>query len=181
MIVADLSLPGLKLIKPKVFHDPRGFFFESFRKEYFEKEGIQCPFVQDNVAYSCKDTLRGMHFQSTPGQDKLVYVLQGRIFDVAVDIRPSSPTFGKWQGVILDDAEREQLFVPIGFAHGYCVLSETALVIYKVSNVYNPATECGFKFDDPMIGIEWPVKNPLLSERDKANPTFSELFMEVMP
>ena len=136
MEVVELSLKGLKLIKPKVFKDSRGFFLESYNEATYQEAGIDASFVQDNHSFSQKNTVRGMHFQTIPGQAKLLRVSQGEIFDVAVDIRPDSPTFGKWEGVILNSTNHHQLFVPIGFAHGFCVLSEEAHVMYKVSSLY---------------------------------------------
>lgn len=175
MQVENLRLKGLKLIKPKVFRDQRGFFLETFSQPAYEQIGISCGFVQDNHSFSSKGCVRGMHFQTTPGQAKLVRVASGRIFDVAVDIRKDSPTFGQWQGVILDDQEHEQFFVPVGFAHGFCVLSDYAHVMYKVSSVYQPATEKGFRWNDPDIDIQWPIKDPLVSDRDEKSPLFKEL------
>lgn len=175
MQITDLNLAGLKLIKPKVFSDSRGFFMESFQQSLLEAAGLPAYFPQDNHSYSQKDCIRGMHFQSTPGQAKLIRVAVGKIFDVAVDIRPDSPTFGQWEGVILDDESHCQLFIPVGFAHGFCVLSEEAHVMYKVTSPYDPKTEKGFRFDDPEINIQWPTENPLFSERDQKAPFFSEL------
>lgn len=166
MEVIDLKLSGLKLLKPRVFRDDRGFFFESYRKDAYRELGIDCEFVQDNHSRSVKGTLRGLHYQSSPGQAKLLRVATGRIFDVALDIRPESPTFGQWRGVQLDAEDHCQIFVPVGFAHGFCVLSDVCDVLYKVSNNYDPKTECTLKWDDPTIGIAWPVENPLLSARD---------------
>lgn len=168
MEVVDLELPGLKLLKPRVFRDDRGFFLETYRKENYRAVGIDCEFVQDNHSRSVKGTLRGLHYQSSPGQAKLLRVASGRIFDVAVDIRPGSATFGRWHAVTLDAEDHNQYFIPVGFAHGFCVLSETADVVYKVSNPFDLATECTLKWDDPSVGITWPVDAPLLSERDKA-------------
>ena len=175
MEVIDLKLSGLKLIKPKVFRDNRGFFLESYSHDVYEKAGINHPFLQDNHSYSQKDCIRGMHFQTTPGQAKLVRVAEGSIFDVAVDIRKNSPTFGQWQTVILDGENHYQLYVPVGFAHGFCVLSDVAHVLYKVSTPYNPQTEKGFRWDDPQVNIPWPVHNPIISARDKNSPLFNEL------
>lgn len=172
MQVEDLSLPGLKLIRPRVFRDPRGFFFESYHEPRFRAAGIDCVFVQDNHSRSVKDTLRGLHYQSSPGQAKLLRVTSGRIFDVAVDIRPDSPTFGKWEGAYLDAEEHAQLFIPIGFAHGFCVTSDTADVCYKVTSVYDAATECSIRWNDPDIGVTWPTSTPLLSPRDIDAETF---------
>ncbi len=176
MEVVELHLKGLKLIKPKVFKDTRGFFLETYNQTTYHAAGIIEEFVQDNHSFSKKGTIRGMHFQSTPGQAKLIRVPIGTIFDVAVDIRPQSPTFKQWQGVILNGEEHHQLFIPIGFAHGFCVLSDEAHVIYKVSSLYDPKTEVGFRWNDPSIGIEWPIDPPITSERDQHSPTFGELF-----
>lgn len=175
MQVTHLHLSGLKLIIPKIFCDDRGFFFESYSKDVYEQMGISTPFVQDNASFSKQRTIRALHYQSFPGQAKLISCVQGKIWDVAVDIRPDSPTFGKWEGVELDDQTHKQLFIPIGFAHGYCVLSDTALVHYKVSSVYNPKTECSIRWNDPSFGIHWPVHDPILSLRDQQSPFFSEV------
>ena len=153
--------------------DARGFFFESYHEPRYREAGIDCNFVQDNHARSVRGTLRGLHFQSHPGQAKLLRVASGRIFDVAVDIRPDSPTFGRWSGVYLDAEDHTQFFVPVGFAHGYCVVSDVADVLYKTSNVYDPATETGFAWNDPEVGVEWPVDAPLLSERDLRAESFA--------
>ena len=176
MEIIDLSLPGLKLVRLKSFEDERGYFKESYRMPLYLDHGIECRFVQDNLSFSKKNVVRGMHFQSSPGQAKLVSALHGKIYDVAVDIRPDSPYFGKWEGVVLDSAKHEQLFVPIGFAHGFCVLSdEGAYVQYKVSSVYDPVTERTFRYNDPHVGIVWPVATPLLSSRDLEAPDLKDL------
>ncbi len=172
---SEETLEGLVLVTPNLFQDERGFFLETFNEKLYRDLGIDCSFVQDNHSYSQKGTLRGLHFQSSPGQDKLIRCAQGEIYDVAVDIRPESPTFGKWYGVILDSEKHQQLFIPKGFAHGFCVLSESAHVLYKVSSLYDPKTECGFRWDDPNVAVEWPIENPLVSERDKNAPFFDEL------
>ena len=177
MEIIDLSLPGLKLIRLNVFDDERGFFKECYRKPRYNEYGIECEFVQDNLSYSKKDVIRGMHFQTEPGQAKLVSVLQGEIFDVAVDLRPDSPYFGKWEGVRLSAENHEQLFIPIGFAHGFCVMSgQGAHVHYKVSSVYDHVTERTFRYDDPHVKIEWPTKTPVISARDQTSPYFREIF-----
>lgn len=175
MEVIELKMPGLKLIKPKVFRDGRGFFLESYSYPLYQKMGIEETFQQDNHSYSQKGCIRGLHFQSYPGQAKLVRVPLGKIFDVVVDMRPLSPTYKEWEGVILDDQEHHQLFIPNGFAHGFCVLSDEAHVLYKVTNPYNPQTEKGFRWDDPTINIQWPEVNPRLSDRDLNAPYFKEL------
>jgi dTDP-4-dehydrorhamnose 3,5-epimerase len=175
MIVENLPLEGLKLIRPKVFRDSRGFFFEPYSEPRYREAGIDCTFVQDNHARSARGTLRGLHFQSHPGQAKLVRAAAGRIFDVAVDIRPESPTFGRWHGVYLDGDDHAQIFVPIGFAHGYCVMSDFAEVLYKTSAVYDARTETGFAWNDPDVGVAWPIEEPLLSERDVRAESFAAL------
>lgn len=176
MRVVDLRLKGLKLIEPRVFSDERGFFFESYRELLYVQEGIDVRFVQDNLSSSCAGTLRGLHYQSYPGQAKLVTVLSGAVWDVAVDIRPDSPTFGQWEAVQLDDRSKKQLFIPVGFAHGYCVLSEHALFSYKVSAPYDPPQEKSIRWNDPVLGIDWPIGEPRLSARDQTSPFFREVF-----
>jgi len=171
--VKDLELAGLKLIKPAVFGDSRGFFLESYHEARYQAAGIREVFVQDNHSRSVKGTLRGLHYQSSPGQAKLIRVTLGRIFDVAVDIRPGSSTFGKWAGLELDDQKHEQLFIPIGFAHGFCVLSDVAEVQYKCSALYDAKTESSIDYKDPEIGVDWPVKEPLLSARDQTAESFA--------
>ena len=173
MEVRTLRLSGLKLIFPKIFPDERGFFYESFKLPLFDSLGLP-PFVQDNVSFSKKGVIRALHYQRKPGQAKLISCLQGKIFDVAVDIRPGSPTFGQWEGVLLDDQTRAHLYIPVGFAHGFAVLSETALVQYKVSALYDPAEEKSIRWNDPAIGVDWPIKNPLLAPRDAASPWLCE-------
>jgi dTDP-4-dehydrorhamnose 3,5-epimerase len=169
-----IELPlGLKLIRPATFKDNRGFFLQSYQAAAYVAAGIDAEFTQDNHSRSVRGTLRGLHYQSHPGQAKLVRVGRGRIFDVAVDIRPDSPTFGQWHGVYLDDTEHAQLFVPVGFAHGFCVVSDIADVMYKVSTPYNAETECGLRYNDPEFGIEWPVDEPLLSARDQQTESFA--------
>ncbi len=175
MHIVELPFQGLKLIKPQVFHDERGFFMESYRQPLYEEGGIDCAFVQDNHSFSKRGTIRGMHFQQAPGQAKLISVGVGEIYDVVVDMRPSSSTFGKWFGIALDAKQHEQLFVPIGFAHGFCVLSEEAHVFYKISSVFDPKQERGFRFDDPEIGIEWPIPAAFVSQRDRNSPFFREV------
>lgn len=170
-------LNGLVLLVPRVFGDDRGFFLETFRADTYRDFGIDTTFIQDNHSRSVHGTLRGLHFQTHPGQAKLVRCARGAIRDVVVDIRPDSPTFGEHEAFDLDDREHRQLFVPIGFAHGFCVTSDEADVIYKVSSCYDPSTEAGIAWDDPAIGIEWPVDDPIVSQRDRSNPTLAE-FLE---
>lgn len=171
----ETGLEGLVLIEPQVFGDERGFFVETFSQDAWREMGVEADFVQHNHSRSSAGTLRGLHFQTSPGQAKLLRCPRGKIFDVAVDLRSDSPTYGKWEGYILDDEKHHQLFVPVGFAHGFCVLSEVADVTYLVSSVYDPETEAGIRWDDPEVGVEWPVAEPLLSLRDVEAPTLSEV------
>jgi len=171
----ETGLEGLVLIEPQVFGDERGFFVETFSQDAWREMGVEADFVQHNHSRSSAGTLRGLHFQTSPGQAKLLRCPRGKIFDVAVDLRSDSPTYGKWEGYILDDEKHHQLFVPVGFAHGFCVLSEVADVTYLVSSVYDPETEAGIRWDDPEVGVEWPVAEPLLSQRDVEAPTLSEV------
>jgi dTDP-4-dehydrorhamnose 3,5-epimerase len=162
------------LVEPTVHGDARGFFQETYRKQAFAELGVHDDFVQDNHSRSGRGVLRGMHFQ--PGQAKLVRCPRGAILDVVVDIRPGSAGFGRWEGFRLDDATHLELYVPDGFAHGFCVLSELADVVYKVSSYYDPAAESGFRFDDPEVAIAWPGDLELkVSERDRTAPLLSEL------
>ena len=168
MNIETTDLPGVLIITPRVFKDVRGFFFESYNAEQVKARGIDTVFVQDNHSQSTRGTLRGLHFQLPPmAQDKLVRCARGTIWDVAVDIRAGSPTFGRWVGVELSAENFRQLLVPIGFAHGFCVLSDEAEVLYKTSAVYSAAHERGIAWDDPAIGIAWPLAEPLLSDRDR--------------
>jgi len=169
-----LSLEGLQLLTPRVFGDERGWFYEPWNQDTFAKLGITTPFLQDNHSRSIRNTLRGLHYQSTPGQAKLVRCTQGIIWDVAVDLRPQSSTFGKWQSVTLDANNKQMLFIPVGFAHGFCVLSDWAEVQYKTSNIYNAATECGIAWNDPDLQVAWPIEAPLLSVRDQSNVSFAQ-------
>lgn len=175
MKVTETSLPGVWLVEPKVFGDERGFFFETYRAERYAEAGISGPFVQDNMSFSQRGTLRGLHFQNPKAQGKLVYVPQGEAFDVAVDVRVGSPTFGRWTGVTLSGENKRQLYVPEGFAHGFCVVSETALYAYKCTDVYDPAAEVCVRWNDPDIGIEWPADEPLLSPKDAAAPRLGDI------
>jgi dTDP-4-dehydrorhamnose 3,5-epimerase len=170
----ESHLDGLVFLEPKAFTDERGFFLESYNRRMYGDLGIDSDFVQDNHSRSVRHTIRGLHYQVGRGQDKLVRVARGHIWDVAVDIRPASPTFGRWEAFELDDVAHRQLFVPVGFAHGFCVLSESADVCYKVSAYYDPSTERGIAWDDPTIAITWPAVEPRLSERDMRNPTLTD-------
>jgi dTDP-4-dehydrorhamnose 3,5-epimerase len=170
------SLAGLLHIEPAVHGDHRGFFAETFRADAWTDAGIDVAFVQDNHSRSHRGTLRGLHFQTAPGQAKLVRCARGAIFDVVVDLRRGSPTFGGWEGFVLDDESMRQLFLPIGFAHGFCVTSEVADVVYKCSSYYDSATEAGIAYDDPAIGIEWPTGvEPIVSERDTTAPRLADV------
>ena len=174
MQVSKTPIDGLLTIKPKIFADPRGMFYEVYSENRYEEHGIPC-FVQDNHSVSKKGVLRGLHYQVNPGQGKLVRVTRGEVFDVAVDIRKQSPTYGKWWGLSLSETNNFQLYIPIGFAHGFCVLSESAEVLYKCSDYYSPENEHGILWNDPDLAIDWPVKDPILSEKDAVYPLFSEL------
>lgn len=170
------AIPAVIRIEPKVFTDDRGFFLESYHRDRFVAAGIDCEFTQDNHSRSIRGTLRGLHYQSAPGQAKLVRVVRGRVWDVAVDIRPGSSTFGQWVAAELSEGNRHMLFVPVGFAHGFVVLSEVADVLYKCSHIYVAETEAGIAWNDPDIAIPWPIAAPLLSARDAANPTLRAAF-----
>jgi dTDP-4-dehydrorhamnose 3,5-epimerase len=166
MNVITTELEGVLIIEPQAFGDDRGFFMEIFQKQRYRGAGIETEFVQDNISHSMRNTLRGLHYQHPHDQAKLVQVLQGEVYDVAVDIRQGSPTFGRWVGVNLSAENRRQFFLPAGFAHGFCVLSTTALFLYKCSDFYAPEAEGGICWNDPDLDISWPVKTPILSERD---------------
>jgi dTDP-4-dehydrorhamnose 3,5-epimerase len=169
-------LPEVVLIKPRVFGDARGFFFESWHEERFSAAGIALPFVQDNHSHSTRHTLRGLHYQILQPQGKLVRVTRGEVFDVAVDIRRSSPRFGQWVGVVLSDANRHMLWAPPGFAHGYLALSDEIDFVYKCTNYYAPEHERAIRWDDPDLGIRWPLPAdvaPILSGKDAVAPLFS--------
>ncbi len=181
MNIITTSLEGVLIIEPMVFKDNRGFFLETYNQNKYQKAGINRCFVQDNLSYSVNGTLRGLHFQIRHPQAKLVQVITGEIFDVAVDIRKGSSTFGKWTGVILSEHNKRQLFIPEGFAHGFCVLSNTAHFLYKCSDFYAPDDEGGIIWSDPNIGIEWPVKDTLISGKDKYYPCLCELLDEQLP
>ena len=181
MKVLSTSLKGMLLIEPSVFEDKRGFFMETYQKETYKELGIDSNFVQDNLSYSVRGTLRGLHYQLPHAQAKLVQVIKGEIFDVTVDIRRDSPTFGKWTGVHLSDENRRQLYIPGGFAHGFCVLSETAIFTYKCSDFYTPDSERGILWSDPDIGVDWPVENPVLSGKDRNYHYLTDVPPEYLP
>ena len=169
------KLDGVVLIEPAVHGDSRGFFLETYAREEWQGLGVDAEFVQQNHSRSSRGTLRGLHFQTSPGQAKLLRCARGEILDVVVDLRRDSATYGQWEAHVLDDSKHHQLFVPIGFAHGFVVLSEVADVCYQVSSLYDPETEMGIAWDDPEIGVDWQVADPLLSERDKTAPQLGEI------
>lgn len=168
--VRKTDLPGVLLITPAVFRDDRGFFLESFNEADFAHVGVDAHFVQDNHSRSAKGVLRGLHYQLHHPQGKLVRVVRGKIFDVAADIRPESPTFGKWVGATLDDREMTAIWIPPGFAHGFCALSDDADVTYKCTDFYAPGDEAGVLWNDPLLGIKWPVENPIINAKDRSYP-----------
>lgn len=174
--VTETGIEGLKIIEPKVFGDSRGYFCETYNRNDFVEAGMDYDFVQDNQSKSTRNVLRGLHFQKSHPQAKLVRVLEGEVFDVAVDLRKGSSTFGKWYGAILSGENMKQFMIPRGFAHGFVVLSETAVFCYKCDDFYHPEDEGGIMWNDPEIGIEWPFEGePNLSEKDKKHPNFRDL------
>jgi dTDP-4-dehydrorhamnose 3,5-epimerase len=175
------ALPGVIEIVADVFTDSRGFLMETYQQKRYTDSGIRCTFVQDNLSQSTRHTLRGLHFQHPHSQAKLVQALQGEIFDVVVDVRRGSPCFGRWLGTLLSEQNKRQLSVPEGFAHGFCVLSETALVHYKCTDFYAPECEGGILWSDPALNIRWPVENPVISEKDSRYPFLRDLPVEHLP
>jgi dTDP-4-dehydrorhamnose 3,5-epimerase len=181
MNVIETDLPGVLIVEPNVFGDERGFFMESWNGRRYEEAGLPGRFVQDNLSYSARGVLRGLHFQNPRLQGKLVSVLQGEVFDVAVDIRVGSPTFGRWTGTALSAENRRQFYVPEGFAHGFLVTSEATLFFYKCTDYYAPSAEGAILWNDPDIGIEWPTDAPILSERDRTAPRLREVPEDILP
>lgn len=181
MRITRTELEGVLIIEPKVHEDARGFFVESFRANRYADAGIEGTFVQDNHSRSSRGVLRGLHFQLEHPQGKLVSVISGAIFDVAVDIRRGSPTFGQWTGTRLDDQRHGQLYVPPGFAHGYCVLSDTADFVYKCTDYYHGEDDRGIAWNDPDLGIDWPIDDPVLSERDQQHRRLCDMKPEELP
>lgn len=175
MRASRLELEGLTAIEPIVHADSRGHFYESYHREKFRELGLDLDFVQDNQSRSSRGVLRGLHAQLRQPQGKLVRALAGEIFDVAVDLRPTSATFGRWDSIVLSEDNKLLLWVPPGFAHGFCVLSEVAVVSYKCTAIYDPQDEIGIRWDDRDLAIDWPLENPILSEKDLALPTLAEL------
>jgi len=178
MNVIETKLAGVVIIEPKVFGDRRGFFMETWNQARYAEAGLPVKFVQDNLSYSTKGVLRGLHYQKPGSQGKLVYVLQGEVFDVAVDIRVGSPTFGQWVGVTLSSENKRQFYVPEGFAHGFCVTSDTALFAYKCTDFYNPEAEGGIIWNDPDIAIQWPISQPILSQKDMKHARLRDIRAE---
>lgn len=177
MKVTDTGFPGLKIIEPKIFADPRGYFFESYNLEKFMNAEIEIPFVQDNQSKSQYGVIRGLHYQNNPhAQTKLMRVLQGKIYDVAVDLRRDSPTFGKWYGMELSDENKMQMLIPKGYAHGFSVLTESAIVLYKCDELYQPQSEAGILYNDSFLNIDWkiPPGKEMISEKDKNLKVYNE-------
>ena len=175
MEVKRTPLPGLLLIEPKTFSDDRGYFLETWNKARYEQAGVLGDFCQDNMSFSKKGVLRGLHLQNPNAQAKLISVAEGEVYDVVVDIRLGSPSFGKWFGIVLSAEKKNQLYVPMGFAHGFCVLSETAICTYKCTDYYNPKNEITLQWNDAAIGINWPVANPELSPKDRAGLALKQI------
>jgi len=173
--ISSMSLPEVLLIEPNRFGDARGYFLETYHQERYAAAGIQLDFVQDNLSRSVRGILRGLHLQHPNDQGKLVYVLAGEVFDAAVDVRVGSPNFGKWTGALLSSEDHRQLWIPPGFAHGFCVTSETALFAYKCTALYSVADELGVAWNDPAIAIPWPVAEPQLSGKDKGLPHLADI------
>jgi dTDP-4-dehydrorhamnose 3,5-epimerase len=175
MKVSKAGLDGVLIIEPKVFRDSRGVFYESYSGIKYEEHGIPNHFVQDNHSVSTQGTVRGLHYQVNPGQAKLVRVARGEVLDVVVDIRKDSPTRGKWWGTRLSEMNYLQLYIPVGFAHGFCVLSESAEFLYKCSDDYSPENERGIIWNDPDLAIDWPAEQPILSKKDQTHPRFRDI------
>ncbi|MGR6723405.1 dTDP-4-dehydrorhamnose 3,5-epimerase [Aeromonas veronii] len=175
MNVIKTKITDLLIIEPKVFGDERGFFYETYQEARYKAAGVTADFVQDNRSRSTQNVLRGLHFQKTKPQGKLVTVTHGRVFDVAVDLRPDSPTFGQHESVLLTGKNKIQFYIPPGFAHGFCVLSELADFQYKCTDYYDPSDESGLLWNDASLNIQWPIDNPLLSEKDKLQPELAAI------
>ena len=175
----EMELKGVILVEPEVFQDRRGHFLETYHEKKYAEAGIPGPFIQDNFSRSVRDTLRGLHYQLKHVQGKLVMVVEGTVFDVSVDIRKGSPTFGKWVGIELSAENKRQLYIPPGFAHGFCVISDVAGVLYKCTRFYTPKDERGIIWNDRTLGIRWPVQQPLLSPKDEAYKTLASMASEL--
>ncbi len=181
MKVERAGIPDVLIIEPSVFGDARGFFMESYSRDRYAEAGLPSEFVQDNVSLSARGILRGLHLQHPNDQGKLCQVLDGEVFDVAVDVRVGSPTFGRWEGVTLSSDNKRQIYIPPGFAHGFCVLSERALFSYKCTDFYSQPSELGVAWDDPDVGIAWPIEAPQLSGKDAENPRLRDISKESLP
>jgi dTDP-4-dehydrorhamnose 3,5-epimerase len=181
MKVIRTELEEVLILEPNSFSDKRGYFMETYHRERYEQLGIRTSFVQDNLSYSVKGTLRGLHYQYPHSQAKLVQVIRGEVFDVAVDIRLKSRSFGKWVSVVLSEENKRQLYVPEGFAHGFCVLSDGALVHYKCTDFYSPESEVGVLWSDHKLQISWPVKTPVISEKDNSYPLLADVPKSRLP
>ncbi len=179
--VEKSEIPEIKIITPKIYEDDRGYFFETYNENNFKKLGLPTKFLQDNQAFSKKGTLRGLHYQLRFPQGKLVRVAKGEVFDIAIDIRQGSPTFGKYEGVHLSDKNNKIMYIPEGFAHGYAVLSESAIFQYKCTEIYHPEDEYGVLWNDNDLNIDWPVHNPNLSQKDKNLPTMKSIDNKHLP
>jgi dTDP-4-dehydrorhamnose 3,5-epimerase len=177
----ETKLPGVMLVEPQVYKDPRGYFLETFNAAKYTQSSIPDKFLQDNHSHSERNTVRGLHYQLNQPQGKLIYVVSGEIYDVCVDIRHGSPHFGHWYGCLLSMANHRQMYVPEGFAHGFAVLSDSADVIYKCTRLYDAKDDRGILFNDPELRIDWPINKPLLSEKDRKNPTLAQLALENLP
>jgi dTDP-4-dehydrorhamnose 3,5-epimerase len=180
MEIIKTSIPEVIVFIPPVFTDSRGYFLETYQQQKYAAAGISKPFVQDNQSYSTKNVLRGLHFQLRHPQGKLVRVTQGSVFDVAIDIRKNSPTFGKWHGEILSAENKKQMYIPENFAHGFCILSDSAEFVYKCTDFYVPGDESGLIWNDPRLGIKWPIEQPILSTKDTVLPSLDEV-LELLP
>lgn len=181
MRVIETKLKGVLIIEPDIFRDTRGYFMETWNQDRYAQAGLPTKFVQDNLSFSINGVLRGLHFQYPSAQDKLVYVVEGEVFDVAVDIRLGSPTFAQWVGLTLSGENGRQLFIPKDFAHGFCVTSKTATFAYKCTEFYNQNTERGIIWNDPGIGIEWPIDTPLLSVKDSTYLKLQDIPYDQLP
>jgi dTDP-4-dehydrorhamnose 3,5-epimerase len=181
MKVIETTLPGALVIEPQVFGDARGYFYESYNKAKYAEAGVTAAFVQSNVSRSAKGVLRGLHYQWPNPQGKLVSVLEGEVFDVAVDIRRGSPTFGQWAGVMLSADNKRHFWIPEGFAHGFCVVSEFATFAYQCTALYDREADAGVRWNDPDVGIDWPISQPLLSEKDEKAPLLKDVAQARLP
>lgn len=181
MKVIETTLPGVLVVEPDVFGDERGFLMETYNEARYREAGLPHRFVQDNLSFSARGVLRGLHYQNPDGQGKLLHVPRGEVFDVAVDIRAGSPTFGEWAGVTLSEENNRQLWIPEGFAHGFQVTSESALLSYKCTALYNRDAEGAVLWNDPEIGIDWPLEGPTLSKKDRSAPTLRDVPKDALP